>query len=203
MVVTCLYEKMAASVDSLKQQQFAKSAFGIPLKSSTFSRIQPPALHRISYLTGGLAELYEHIQNPNEEYNPNAVEASCITDEKGAFCPTKQVPLLAKRYHFIRILGKGCSATLIEAVDTFRPDSHHVAIKVLNEEYYALGYQESNNVERLNCADPQDFSGTVRLLNKFTFGNHFCLVFELLHPKPLHQYFKPISQGPKSQMERV
>ncbi|XP_071800385.1 uncharacterized protein [Asterias amurensis] len=188
---------MAASVDSLKQQQFAKSAFGIPLKSSTFSRIQPPALHRISYLTGGLAELYEHIQNPNEEYNPNAVEASCFTDEKGAFCPTKQVPLLAKRYHFIRILGKGCSATLIEAVDTFRPDSHHVAIKVLNEEYYALGYQESNNVERLNCADPQDFSGTVRLLNKFTFGNHFCLVFELLHPKPLHQYFKPISQGPK------
>ncbi|XP_038076221.1 serine/threonine-protein kinase ppk5-like [Patiria miniata] len=187
---------MAVAGSALKRQQFTKSAFGIPLKSSTFSRIQPPVLHQVCYVTGGLAKLYQTIHDLNKDCAHDE-ESQYFTDEDGTFNPTKKVPLLAKRYSFIRILGKGCSATLIQAVDTFRPDCHHVAIKVLNQEYYTLGYQESNNIERLNHADPQDFSGTVRLLNTFSFDGHFCLVFELLHPKPLHHYFKRIPTGSK------
>ncbi|XP_022093013.1 uncharacterized protein LOC110980534 isoform X2 [Acanthaster planci] len=34
-------------------------------------------------------------------------------------------------------------------------------------------------------------------MNTFSFSGHFCLVFELLHPKPLHHYFKKIPTGSK------
>ena len=57
------------------------------------------------------------------------------------FAFTSSVPLLARRYQFLEVIGEGGSSITIRAKDTFRPDDFQVAIKVLSVNYYRLGYQ--------------------------------------------------------------
>ncbi|XP_071963337.1 uncharacterized protein [Antedon mediterranea] len=113
---------------------------------------------------------------------------SC-TDENGIFNADlfKEVPLLAKRYKYVKVLGRGISSILIQAVDTHRRDDYQVAIKILHTEYQLLGYQEADTVLRLNRLDSSNFSRVVKLLNTFQFGDHFCMVYELLRPNPLYE----------------
>ena len=59
------------------------------------------------------------------------------------------VPLLARRYEYLEVIGRGGSSITIRARDTFRPDDCQVAIKILNVNYYRLGYQ----VNRTNWLD--------------------------------------------------
>ncbi|CAH1261343.1 Hypp2313 [Branchiostoma lanceolatum] len=78
-------------------------------------------------------------------------------------CPPV-VPLLASRYRYLEIVGKGNSSILLKAEDTFRRDNNLVSIKILHVNYHALGYQEADCIRRLNLADPEDISRCVRLL---------------------------------------
>ena len=117
-------------------------------------------------------------------------------------------------------------------------DDKLVAIKVLHQHNYTLGFQESDCIRRLNTADPFCLSPTFRMhvsrtklssligslylranfpvtvpvmfiscthipyiinvekstffQNTFCFDGHYCMVFELLRPEPLHSYFKNI-----------
>ncbi|CAH3131569.1 unnamed protein product [Pocillopora meandrina] len=60
----------------------------------------------------------------------------------------------------------------------------------MNLDYSRLGAQEADCIQQLNKADPLHVSRTVHLFNVFSFEGHYCLVFELLRPRPLHQYFQ-------------
>ncbi|XP_072031397.1 uncharacterized protein [Amphiura filiformis] len=185
---------MAASSKGSREESAAKCAFQTSLKGQKDRRtwLDPPVVGVMPYATAGLEGLYTQVtrQEPVLDNDTND-----FTDENGVFCPKANMPLLARRYRFMETIGSGVSSITICAQDTFRPDQDKVAIKVLNVNYYRLGYQESSSIRRLNKADPDDFSGTLRLLNIFSFSGHFCMVFELLHPKPLHHYFKKMDNN--------
>ncbi len=63
------------------------------------------------------------------------------------------VPLLARRYRFMETIGSGVSSITICAKDTYHPDEEKVAIKILNVNYYRLGYQVRNTLSKRkkNC----------------------------------------------------
>ncbi|ELU13571.1 hypothetical protein CAPTEDRAFT_218270 [Capitella teleta] len=96
--------------------------------------------------------------------------------------------LLAFRYKFVDIIGQGQSSVFIKAMDTFR-DNSLVSIKVLHSQNNALGAQEAECLRKLNQADPEGYSATLRLFTKFTLDEHYCMVFELLNPCQLNKYF--------------
>ncbi|XP_015756838.1 PREDICTED: dual specificity tyrosine-phosphorylation-regulated kinase 3-like isoform X2 [Acropora digitifera] len=112
------------------------------------------------------------------------------TDQDGKFQPCYPVPLLAGRYKFMQVLGQGQSSVLIAVQDTFHPDKRPVAVKVMNLNNSYLGAQEAECVRKLNAADVLKVSRTIQLFNTFTFEDHYCLVFELVSSRPLHQYFQ-------------
>nr|XP_058941003.1 dual specificity protein kinase CLK1-like [Pocillopora verrucosa] len=104
--------------------------------------------------------------------------------------PCYPVPLLAGRYKFIQVIVKGESSLLISAEDTYHFEKKQVAIKIMNLDYSRLGAQEADCIQQLNKADPLRVSRAVQLFNVFSFEGHYCLVFELLRPQPLHQCFQ-------------
>ncbi|XP_035679028.1 serine/arginine repetitive matrix protein 2-like isoform X1 [Branchiostoma floridae] len=170
-----------------------KTAFHEPIRpSTTLVRIQPPKVHAVAYTTGGLKTLYKKISLSKNRKIRNDHEFGAYTDNHGCFVPEESMPLLASRYRYLEILGKGNSSVLLKAEDTFRRDNNLVSIKILHVNYHALGYQEADCIRRLNLADPEDISRCVRLLNFFTFDEHYCMVFELLNPTPLHHYFRKL-----------
>ncbi|XP_078674914.1 uncharacterized protein LOC144912964 isoform X1 [Branchiostoma floridae x Branchiostoma belcheri] len=170
-----------------------KTAFHQPIRpSTTLVRIQPPKVHSTAYTTGGLRTLYKKISLSKNRTIRNDHEFGAYTDNSGCFVPEESMPLLASRYRYLEILGKGNSSVLLKAEDTFRRDNNLVSIKILHVNYHALGYQEADCIRRLNLADPEDISRCVRLLNFFTFDEHYCMVFELLNPTPLHHYFRKL-----------
>ncbi|KAI0215229.1 hypothetical protein LSAT2_032735 [Lamellibrachia satsuma] len=146
-------------------------------------RTDPPTVHLIAYVTGGLRQLYKTVQSPRHSW-----EGGVYTDADGCFTPTPNMQLLASRYSFLQVIGQGQSSVLIKAQDTFR-GGELVSIKVLHKRYSVLGTQEADCIRRLNQADIHHFSATLRLYTMFLFDGHYCLVFELLHPQPLHKYF--------------
>ncbi|XP_066279202.1 uncharacterized protein [Branchiostoma lanceolatum] len=170
-----------------------KTAFHEPIRpSTTLVRIQPPKVHATAYTTGGLRTLYKKISLSKNRKIRNDHEFGAYTDNSGCFVPEESMPLLASRYRYLEIVGKGNSSILLKAEDTFRRDNNLVSIKILHVNYHALGYQEADCIRRLNLADPEDISRCVRLLNFFTFDEHYCMVFELLNPTPLHHYFRKL-----------
>ncbi|KAK2174453.1 hypothetical protein NP493_801g02063 [Ridgeia piscesae] len=146
-------------------------------------RTDPPAVHLTAYCTGGLQQLYKTVKTATHSSNKES-----YTDADGHFCPTPDMPLLAARYNFVQVIGKGQSAVLIKAQDTFR-GGELVSVKILHRHYSVLGTQEADCIRRLNQADVHHFSGTLRLYTMFLYDGHYCLVFELLQPQPLYKYF--------------
>ncbi|XP_033110595.1 dual specificity protein kinase CLK1-like isoform X1 [Anneissia japonica] len=169
-----------------------KPSFGAFDKDTKFAKIQPPLCHMIGRVTGGLAMLYRKIKTKqiHSQQELHYEYGSC-TEENGVFNPglIEEVPLLGKRYEYSKVIGSGISSVLVQAVDTYRQNQYQVAIKILHTDYKMLGCQEADTVLRLNRVDPSNFSRIIRLLNTFTFDGHFCMVYELLHPSPLHLVF--------------
>ena len=61
------------------------------------------------------------------------------------------------------------------------PSQHkRVALKIMNSKYSFIGLQEVEKLCWLNGRDAQSQSHIVRLLGAFYFGQHLCLVLELL-----------------------
>ncbi|XP_066016173.1 uncharacterized protein [Pocillopora verrucosa] len=162
--------------------------------------VKPPERFISTQLSGGLRVLYQKLEEKkqglcNEETLLLRVATipkvlASQTDKDGKFKPCYPVPLLAGRYKFIQVIGEGESSLLISAEDTYHFEKKQVAIKIMNLDYSRLGAQEADCIQQLNKADPLHVSRTVQLFNVFSFEGHYCLVFELLRPRPLHQYFQ-------------
>lgn len=95
------------------------------------------------------------------------------------------MPLLGRRYRFIKKLGRGSFALLVRAEDTYHPSRRHVAIKIMHKQYAAIGEQESCVLRKINASDPLDVSRVIRCFGTFSFEGHHCIVFELLSATPL------------------
>uniref|UniRef100_T1IP64 Protein kinase domain-containing protein n=1 Tax=Strigamia maritima TaxID=126957 RepID=T1IP64_STRMM len=139
----------------------------------------PPTVHLVAYISGGLKELYSRCKTTQLEY-----KAGMYTDQNGCFDPRLNMPLLAKRYKFIQIIGKGQSSIIIKAQDYFRGEQL-VSIKVLHASNFLIGSQEADIMLEMNAVDPWSYVPIVRLLNVFSFDDHYCLTFDLLHPDPI------------------
>ncbi|XP_063426995.1 extracellular signal-regulated kinase 7-like [Mytilus trossulus] len=101
---------------------------------------------------------------------------------------------MASRYRIIDLISeKGQSGVLLKAEDMFREDTI-VVIKVLHTSFSQLGIQETLCLQQLRTVDPDNISHTLRLLNIFTFDDHYCMVFEALYPEPINRIFHQISR---------
>ncbi|XP_052103638.1 probable serine/threonine-protein kinase DDB_G0268078 [Mytilus californianus] len=101
---------------------------------------------------------------------------------------------MASRYRIIDLISeKGQSGVLLRAEDMFKEDTI-VVIKVLHTTFSQLGIQETLCLQQLRNVDPDNISHTLRLLNIFTFDDHYCMVFEALYPEPINQIFHQISR---------
>ncbi|XP_067680991.1 uncharacterized protein [Haliotis asinina] len=158
-----------------------------PDPSSHDSVMPPPKTHIGAYLTGGLKDLYHRIIRGKVLQTP---DDGAHTNEKGHFWPGHDGPVvLARRYHVTEVLNThGQSAVLVFAEDLFNQNKV-VVIKILHTTYFNIGAQEAECLRRLAVSDPHHVSHTVKLLNTFVFGGHFCMVFESLSPHPITEVF--------------
>ncbi|XP_071079801.1 uncharacterized protein [Haliotis cracherodii] len=138
-------------------------------------------------MTGGLKDLYHRIIRGKVLQTP---DGEAHTNEKGHFWPGHDGPVvLAQRYHITEVLNtRGQSAVLVFAEDLFNRNKV-VVIKILHTTYFNIGAQEAECLRRLAVSDPLHVSHTVKLLNTFVFGGHFCMVFESLSPHPITEVF--------------
>ncbi|OWZ12987.1 CMGC protein kinase [Phytophthora megakarya] len=102
------------------------------------------------------------------------------------------------RYRFLRRIGSGTFAVIMQCVNVHVEHQRHVAIKcVRQQEHNALGEREAAALRRVNAQDPDAVCAggfslftslhceltvllVVRLLETFEEQGHFCLVLELL-----------------------
>eukprot|EP00051_Salpingoeca_urceolata_P012666 m.156576 g.156576 ORF g.156576 m.156576 type:complete len:971 (+) comp17564_c0_seq3:278-3190(+) len=150
-------------------------------------------------MTAGLRALHKGIQQKEQgitvreldtEYDPGV-----HTNEKGHFLLLPPVPLLARRYRFIKKLGSGTFAVVIRAEDTFHPRKRHVAIKVVHSEFAWIGEHEFQLLNQLRNLDHQGTCHVTRCYSAFWMGDHFCVVFELLTATPLHHCLDVAAQS--------
>ncbi len=104
-----------------------------------------------------------------------------------AFNPNKEeqsggggLPVLCGRYKPIALLGKGTFSQLIVAEDLYHPHKKQYAIKIMNKNCDYIGIQECQKIHLINHIDQEDNVHVVRMIGHFYFGNHFCIVLELL-----------------------
>lgn len=151
-------------------------------KRRILERNNPPRKHPLAQMTGG----YKNILNGQK---PSKVMLGEYTSKDGKFVPKTGMPLLIGRYQFVRVLEFGQSACVIFAMDECN-DSKPVSIKVMHIQNTTVSYQEADCLVKLNEADTYNASATITLLHTFMFDQHFCMVFDLLQPTPLTNYFK-------------
>ncbi|KAK9918761.1 hypothetical protein WJX75_006665 [Coccomyxa subellipsoidea] len=94
------------------------------------------------------------------------------------------MPLLAKRYSYLSVIGEGASAQVILAEDTLRQGGHLVAIKIMKRQYSYAGQKEARALRYIQSRSPE-CTRVVRLLGTFTHAGHMCLVLERLFPSLL------------------
>lgn len=150
--------------------------------------VAPPTAHVAAYVTGGLRDTYGNIRKKKIR---TVHEFGTYTDTNGHFSPKAEMPLLALRYRYLETLGKGQSSVIIKATDSFRKD-HVVSIKVLHTTYFPIGSQEADIMLEINQDDPFAYVPIVKLLNVFSFDDHYCLTFDLLNPEPITDHFKQL-----------
>ncbi|XP_076099772.1 uncharacterized protein LOC143069168 [Mytilus galloprovincialis] len=153
--------------------------------------VKPPRIHLSSYLTGGLKKLYSHLKN--DCLSLPVYRKGQFTNDEGHFYISGSC-VMASRYRIIDLISeKGQSGVLLKAEDMFREDTI-VVIKVLHTTFSQLGIQETLCLQQLRTVDPDNISHTLRLLNIFTFDDHYCMVFEALYPEPINRIFHQISR---------
>ncbi|XP_028393003.1 serine/threonine-protein kinase 36-like [Dendronephthya gigantea] len=147
----------------------------------------PPRCFLFAQMTVGLGECYERIRNGDGENKEICLQNQSANEEK--FSPITG-SILAGRYKVIAKVGEGQSSLLFRAEDIFHPKKRHVAIKFLHASYQNLGPQEASCLLHLKKADFLKVANIAHILNVFTVGQHFCMVFEFLSPTPLYKYFQ-------------
>ncbi|ESO94347.1 hypothetical protein LOTGIDRAFT_161573 [Lottia gigantea] len=154
------------------------SAFSTAIRSSNdLIHLEPVNYQCLSSLTVGLNYLYKNSRYGRTKHGRGK------TDEKGKYhpCPGE---ILARRYKILQTLSKqGQSGIILKAQDLY--SQTEVTIKVLHVKYYGIGIQEAHLLSTLKTADPYHVSRTVRLLATFKHKEHYCMVFESLHPEPI------------------
>ena len=84
------------------------------------------------------------------------------------------------RYEVQGRLGKGSFGQVVKCKD--RETGHEIALKIIKSKrpFTVQAKTEIKLLETLSTHDPEDEFRTVRMLGKFTFRGHQCIVFELL-----------------------
>ncbi|XP_031552901.1 uncharacterized protein LOC116290059 [Actinia tenebrosa] len=154
--------------------------------NSDYPKRVPPERFVASRLVGGLKDLFSQLSNSKKDIKTKERPK----ENENGIIHSKPVPNLAGRYKVLHLIGSGQSSILVAAEDLHHPTKQVVAIKIMNLDYKTLGAQEADCIQQLNRADPLKVSRIIRLLNTFIYDDHYCMAFELLHPKPLHQYFQ-------------
>jgi serine/threonine protein kinase len=90
------------------------------------------------------------------------------------------MPVLCGRYKPVALLGKGTFSQLIVAEDLYHPNRKQYAIKIMNKNCDYIGIQECQKIQMINDIDAENNVHVVRMIGHFYFGNHFCIVLELL-----------------------
>ncbi|XP_046859017.1 dual specificity tyrosine-phosphorylation-regulated kinase 2-like [Xenia sp. Carnegie-2017] len=151
-------------------------------------------------MTVGLKMLYSSIDDKanKKQINKSLFLNSSFKEDK--FKPVIGA-LLAGRYKVIANVGEGQSSVMVQAEDTYHPRQRYVAIKILHKSYANLGPQEASCLLHLRNSDAYNVSNIAHFLNMFAIGNHFCIVFKFLLPKPIYKYFQMFPF--QSKMERL
>ena len=92
------------------------------------------------------------------------------------------MPLLARRYRYLRTLSESSLSQILCAVDTFCDHAGLVAIKVMNAQHWTLGAQEYERLRLLwrTLLHDDCRADIVRPRSCFEHGDHFCIVFDML-----------------------
>jgi serine/threonine protein kinase len=103
------------------------------------------------------------------------------------------MPLLAKRYRFLRIIQEGIYCMIFMVEDTFTRCKK--IVKMMYQHYTSIGIHEAKRLTQLNEADPDEFMAIVRLQGTFTYRGRFCLLLEALESQPLNLSASSVESG--------
>ena len=161
-------------------------------------------------LTGGLARLYAGI-DPARKRPRDAREH--VTTAEGLLDVHEDMPLLARRYRYVRTLSESSLSQIIVVADTYRacapaadgcrPQQPHplVAVKILNAQHWLLGAQEYERMRLLHVAQERSDidAGLAVALAHFELDAHFCIVIALMQglgAGPVHGGPSALPAGP-------
>ena len=134
-------------------------------------------------LTAGLSEAYNTVRLKQQQLDPG--RAKLHTLEDGRLWLSTEMPLLARRYRYLRTLSESDLSQIICAVDTYRDctATSEVAIKLMNAQHWVLGAQEYERLRLLWRALEQasGLAAIVRPRAFFEQGDHFCIVYDKLN----------------------
>lgn len=105
------------------------------------------------------------------------VPASSLTLPDGRLNVGCHLPLLARRYRYLSVLGEGVSAQVLLVEDTLHP-GRLVTVKAMRRQYKQAGQREARALRFLHSRRQggTPAPGIVRLLGTFMLGAHFCMV---------------------------
>eukprot|EP00475_Leptophrys_vorax_P033131 TRINITY_DN51833_c0_g1_i2.p1 TRINITY_DN51833_c0_g1~~TRINITY_DN51833_c0_g1_i2.p1 ORF type:complete len:502 (+),score=82.79 TRINITY_DN51833_c0_g1_i2:990-2495(+) len=171
-----LPHRMTAGLRYLYQHVFTSAsvinqANSLIAKQSAVAPSQHPALNTSAIALAALSSVQAQLE---QQQNPPPLQAPPTSS------PTATLPLLYARYKPVALLGKGTFSQLIVAEDLYHPTKKHFAIKIMNRNCDYIGIQECQKIQLLNNVDNDDNAHIVRMIGHFYFGNHFCVVLELL-----------------------
>ena len=126
--------------------------------------------NQVQMLTCGLATLYSSIhRNATTPHNPHSPFSLFASNESRTQFPSgywstpqgalnlsnlASLPLLARRFKPLSVIGEGTFAQILSAQDTFDPLKRSYAIKVLNRNFGALGLREESCLTAIHASQP-------------------------------------------------
>lgn len=168
-----------------------------PVRQRRQQRVGRAAANLCRQASAGLRRLHERLCSRVQTVPPT-IDGITLYTGTLRFSDTATAPLLHDRYRVLHALGEGrecCTISklrnlfilfagtfsqLVEAEDTYHPARKRVAIKILNADCAFVGEQEQQVLSELRSCVGFEHCHIVRLHNAFYFGEHFCLVLELL-----------------------
>jgi serine/threonine protein kinase len=137
--------------------------------------------------TLGLAAMFTRVNKDGRRkgYSKKGVNSNASYDNEHGFLMLTKLnrdsQLFGGRYRFVRLIGCGTFAQIIEAEDQFSlPPMRRVAIKISQSGMTDLGLQESSLHLALSRAEGFENFNIVQPFSGFLFQGHFCLAMELL-----------------------
>jgi serine/threonine protein kinase len=165
-------------------------------RRASFPLFDSPSFQAVQRATAGLVGTYQRL-NPrfryNNQHNPRRVltKPSERRDNHGYDNAEADYILYVNdyigsnvspgRYQIVDLLGKGTFGQVVKCLDLETQD--YVAIKIVKNlpAYHNQGLVEVRILELINSQFDTEAYPMVKLLDKFVFRNHLCLVMELLN----------------------